>query len=213
MTDQINGATGTQADPETQPPAGDVEAQAAPTGGEQSQAQPETISLDEAKKLRSEANSLRRRLKDFEDQEKARKDAELSETERLAKRVQELEAAESAAKTQLVRERTVTAAARLGFSDPEDAIAIISRTDPAVLEPDDDGTLKSVDKALADLAKSKPYLLAATQRPVGSFDTGTSAGRTVQRNFTRTQIKDPVFYAANRDAIAEAMRTGRITDG
>lgn len=208
MADQIDGATGTQADPGTQPPAGNGEAQAADPVGEQ-QAQPETISLDEAKKLRSEASSLRRRLKELEDADNTRRNAELSETERLTKRVQELEAAEAASRQQLVHERTVSVAAKLGFADPDDAVAIVARTDPEALAADEDSP-KRVEAALASLAKTKPYLLTA-QRPTGSFDTGTGAGRTVQRSFTRAQISDSAFYAAHRDEILAAQREGRIT--
>src|SRR5947209_5684008 len=45
----------------------------------------EQISLDEARKLRSEANNLRKRLKAFEDAEQAARDAQLSEVERVKK--------------------------------------------------------------------------------------------------------------------------------
>jgi hypothetical protein len=53
----------------------------------------ETISLEEAKKLRQEAHSLRRRMHEFEAKAKAEEDAKLSETERLRKKLDEAQAA------------------------------------------------------------------------------------------------------------------------
>lgn len=203
MTDET-GATGTQADPETQPPAGDAEAQAAPAT---EQAQQETISLDEAKKLRSEANGLRRRLKELEDADKARKDAELSETDRLTARVTEMEAAAQASRDRILRLATVGVASRLGFTDPEDAVRLI---DTASLEVGDDGTPANADAVLAALAKAKPYLL--TQRTIGSFDSGTGGAKSSPRAYTREQLRDPKFYAANEADILAAMREGRIAN-
>ena len=59
----------------------------------ETQAVEETISLDEAKKLRREAQSLRGKIAKFEEAETARKDAELSETEKLKKQLAEKDAA------------------------------------------------------------------------------------------------------------------------
>lgn len=52
----------------------------------------ESISLDEAKKLRREAQSLRKRLLDFEEAEQKRQEKELSEAELLKKRLAEKDA-------------------------------------------------------------------------------------------------------------------------
>lgn len=52
----------------------------------------ETISLDEAKKLRQEAQSLRRRMHEYEAKAKAEEEAKLSETERLKKQLDEVQA-------------------------------------------------------------------------------------------------------------------------
>jgi len=125
------------------------------------QAVPETISLEEAKKLRSEAASLRRRLKELEDAKRAAEDAKLSEAERLQNRLAELER-EQAMYQQERQERTVRyevmlAASRLGCVDPEAAFQLL---DWASLEFEDDGKPKNVDKALADLLAKRPYLRA-----------------------------------------------------
>jgi hypothetical protein len=56
----------------------------------------ESISLEEAKKLRREAQTLRNRLKTLEEAEKKAKDAELTETDRLKKQLKEAEDKEKA---------------------------------------------------------------------------------------------------------------------
>jgi len=211
MTTENTGATGTQADPGTQPPAGTPAAQADAGSGEQ-QAQPESISLEEARKLRSEANSLRRRLKELEDADKARKDQELSETERLTKRATDLERqlAEAARSNQerTVRYATVAAAAKLGFADPDDAFRLL---DQSALEFEDDGTPRNLDAQLGALAKAKPYLLSQA-RAAGSFDTGTGGGRAAaSRTYTREQLRDPKFYQEHQADIVLALREGRVT--
>lgn len=209
MSDEITGAAETQADSGTQPPAGTSPTQADGETGEQA-TQPETISLEEAKKLRSEASSLRRRLKQFEDQAKADEDAKLSEQERNAKRIADLEARladrEQALKERTIKSATVVEAARLGFADPDDALRLL---DHSQLDYDDDGTPTNVAEQLAAMAKTKPYLL--THRPAGSFDTGLGGGRPAgARTYTREELRDPTFFAEHKDDIVRAQREGRI---
>lgn len=210
MSPETTGATDTRAESAEQPPAGNSGAQAAPEGGEQ-QAQPETISLEEARKLRSENRSLRERLKGLEDAEKARRDQELTETERLLKRTADLEAKLSEAvrsnQERTLRYATVASAAKLGFADPEDAYRLL---DHAALEFEEDGTPRNVEAQLASLAKAKPYLLSQA-RPAGSFDTGTGGRSSTGRTYTREQLRDPKFYEANQADILLALREGRVT--
>lgn len=61
----------------------------------------ETISLEEAKKLRSEANNLRKRLKAAEGEVEGFKTSQLSETEKLNKRIEETTKANEAANSRL----------------------------------------------------------------------------------------------------------------
>lgn len=172
MSDET-GATETQADSGTQPPAGTASTQADGADGEATQ--PETISLEEAKKLRSEANSLRKRLKAFEDADKARTDADLSETEKLTKRISELEAE----RTQLLareQERTVhlsavEAATRLGFRSPELAFRLV---DQSAIEYREDGTPKNVERLLKELLEREPYLARATTPDYGGGNRGVT---------------------------------------
>lgn len=199
-------APATQAEATAQPQAG---TSSTPAEGESEQ---QSISLDEAKKLRSEANSLRRRLKELEDAKKADDDAKLSEQERVAKKATDLEQ-RLAESDRLLRERTVryatvASAARLGFADPEDAIRLI---DADAIEFDDAGDARNVGDLLGALAKAKPYLLAGA-KPAVSFDTGNGAGRTTPTTFTRDQLRDPKFYAEHAAEITEAAKGGRISN-
>lgn len=208
MVVETTGATGTQADPGTQPPAGESAAQAAADQGETS-SPPESISLEEARKLRSEANSLRRRLKDLEDQAKAKADAELSDNERLSKRASELERQlaerDQTLQETRIRSATVEAAARLGFADPEDAMRLLNH---ASLEFDENGSPTNVEQQLAALAKTKPYLLG---RKVPSFDTGSGGSEPAGgRIYTLAELRDPKFFETNREDILKARAEGRI---
>jgi hypothetical protein len=83
--------------------------------------------------------------------------------------------------------------------------------DFADLKVDDAGEVEGLDQALATFRTAHAALFAP-KRPTGSADAGTS-GRppTAPTSFTREQLRDPKFYAANKDAILDAMRAGRIT--
>ena len=108
MTEPTSGAT--QADASVTTPA-----QAATITSPDAQAADgnnEPISLDEAKKLRQEAASLRKREKDvlaqlkaYQDKEQATKDAELSEVERVNKQYADLQEQQEALAADLFQER------------------------------------------------------------------------------------------------------------
>lgn len=162
MPEANTGADGAQAAPDTQPPAGDAEPQAGDAVGEDT-SQPESISLDEARKLRSEASALRRRLKAFEDAEAQRKDADKTVEERAADRIKgledELAAERTARRTMAVQVSSLASARKLGFKDPELAARLIGASD---VEFADDGSPKNVEKLLGDIAKEYPNLLNGT---------------------------------------------------
>lgn len=145
--------------------------QAVNTTTPQSQAdegQHETISLEEARKLRSEAQNLRKRekdiaaqLKSYQDAEQAAKDAQLNETERLKKQHADLQSKYETEVRQMqervVRYEVEAQAHRLGIIDPEAAAKLL---DWAELEYEDDGTPKNAEELLKKLVKNKPYLKA-----------------------------------------------------
>lgn len=83
--------------------------------------------------------------------------------------------------------------------------------DFADLPVTEDGDVDGIERAVADFQKAHPTLFGS-RRPTGSADSGssTSAGAT-QTTFSRTQLRDPEFYQANRAAIQAAQAAGRIT--
>lgn len=130
---------------------------------------PETTA-DETAKARAEAAKYRRQLRETEKRmqeleaaEKARADAELSEAEKAARRAQELEAELEATRSRVresLTEAAVTAAAaRLGYADARDAVALMPRGE---LEYGDDGKPDpaAIDTALKALLAERPHLRA-----------------------------------------------------
>lgn len=132
---------------------GDDEAQAA-----------ERLSLDEAKKLRSEARSLRQRLHLAEQKVKEADDAKLSEQERLQKKVQELEATQQEMVRErrdlLIRQAVERTARRLNLVDEEAAYVLLDKSD---LDGAQDDLQDKVDAGLKALVKAKPWMQAKEQ--------------------------------------------------
>ena len=157
------GGEGSQADTAQQqgqgqqPPAGDG------TGADSTK---DTISLDEARKLRAEAASLRKRLKEFEDKAKADDEAKLSELEREKKHRTEAEQERERLKDELRRlsiERAVeSAATRIGIIDPDAAVKLL---DHSALKFDSKGAVENAETLLKELVKARPYLQGGTRRP------------------------------------------------
>jgi hypothetical protein len=115
-------------------------------------------------------------------------DAQLTETERLQRRVTELEAEREAIasreKERAVRFAVLEAATKLGFRDPDLAVRLI---DPAAVETKDDGTPKNVERLLAEVLARSPYLgrtgiapdFGGGQR--GTAPTGTDMNSLIRR--------------------------------
>lgn len=148
-------------DNQTNPQAGNLETQAV---NSDAQVVSETISLEEARKLRSEAANLRKRLRELEDQKRQMDEAKLSETERLQKRLAELERKEIEYQ-QSLQARTLEyevklQAAQLGIVDAEAAYRLINL---AEIEFDDSGKPVNVDRVLRELISTKPYLVGSYQ--------------------------------------------------
>lgn len=164
--------------------------------------------LEEERKARRDAEQAAR---DAQTELEKLRTANLSEEERRTKRLSDLEREQSdwaRERQELLLERGVErAAAKLGFADPADAMGLLDRT---TLEFDKEGHPRNLDQQLQALAKAKPYLLG--QRAAGSFDTGTGSGTrpAAGRIYTRQELRDTTFFAANRDDILLAQRQGRI---
>jgi hypothetical protein len=130
--------------------------------------QQEPLSLEEAKKLRKEAQALRTRLKNYEEAEAAAAAAKLSESERLQQQYAKLQADHDAATrqyqeqlTQLLVERE---AAKLGVR-PEAIEDVVRLLDWAELQHDDSGKPTNAGELIAKLLKNKPYLAATPPTP------------------------------------------------
>lgn len=158
-------ASGTPAEPASQPQAGTTQptppASAAPAASAEPQAgDAESISLEKAREMRQEMAALRKRNKEFEDAKRAADEANLSEVERLSKRVKELEesaqASQAEARTLRLRSAVEREAYKRQFADAADAYRLI---DHDAIKLNDDGEPTNVGTILDNLAKSKPYLL------------------------------------------------------
>lgn len=93
-------------------------------------------------------------------------------------------------------------ALRLGFADPDYGVYLVSKA----------GDAADVEAVLKDyLTKNPAPAQQQTQQTSGSgspSNPDTSGGKT----FTRKQLADPVFYQANKQAILQAAREGRILE-
>lgn len=151
----------TQADEGTQAQAATVTAPAADI---------DAISLDEARKLRSESANLRKRLKELEGAEEQRTQATLSEQEKLSKQAIKLQAERDTLATELRTERARIAisrsAAKVGI-DPELAESLAL----AQLVFDDAGQPTNVEAVLKALLTKWPHLATASSTAMGNGHT------------------------------------------
>ncbi len=127
----------------------------------------ETISLEAARKLRSEAEALRKRLKAYEDAEQAAKDASLGEVERINKQYADLQEQHEALAAELLEARVyqdvARHAAKLNFILPADMLAKLLLNDLDAIEFDD-GQPKNIETLLQNLAKSTPEIVKTAQQ-------------------------------------------------
>lgn len=123
----------------------------------------------EAASYRTEKAKLAKELEEARAQLKKIEDAQLSETDRLKKELEEAKAQAEAGRKAMQDSRIVVAAAKLGFADPNDALAFIDRSGIG-----DDGA--GIDDALKAVLKSKPYLKAGAQGQQGGQGAGNPQG-------------------------------------
>lgn len=137
-------------EPGTQPPAGTPDAQAAP----------DSLSPEDARKLRSENRNLRDRLKTVEDEIKKRDDADLSASQKLEREKNALAAEKAQLEARLRDASTQAIAAKVGVkADLVDTIsALIDWDDVSADDP------KAIERAVKELVKERPSLSA---RPEG----------------------------------------------
>lgn len=186
--------TGT-ADPDapTTDPAAPPPAEPKPTADAEPKLDASAIQK-ELREARAEAARSRTALKRYEDAEKAAKDAQMGEVEKLQARIAELEREKTGLSDQLkatdLKSAVQRAASKLGFADPDDAMRLL---DPAEIEYSDDGRPRNLDHLLGDLVRTKPYLKSSFTQPpdLGQGDRGTSPGtltRAALEKMTEAQV-------------------------
>ena len=163
----------------------------------------EPMSLDEAKKLRSEAQALRKREKEalarltaYEQKEKEAQDAQLPELERLKKQVSEADSVHTALVERIVQYEVERAAQKLGVIDPDAAARLL---DWDALEFDENGMPTNADALLKDLLKSKPYL--AGRQSASSMGGATNPARSQTGQFSQITIDNLQEAMANYDKL------------
>lgn len=122
-----------------------------------------------------EHREARQELQKFKEQIENEK---LSEKERLEKLLakEQKERADFILRTQdrLVSSELRAQAARLGFADPSDAVAMLKR---AELEFDDDGIPTNAESLLKEMLKAKPYLAGKSAPTAQTAGGATSPAR------------------------------------
>lgn len=148
----------------TSAPEGQAPADEAPQAGDPTGQAPEPSSGDgtptlDAAALQRELAAARREAASYRTKLKGYEDATKSEAEKAAERIAELERQNSelaaARREDSLRISASTEARKLGFRNPDLAFRLIA----SAVEYDDHGTPKNVDRLLADVAKSDPYLV------------------------------------------------------
>lgn len=127
------------------------------------------------------------------------------EFEKLAKQKEE-EA--TALKKQLndtkIDNQIANIAQSLGAIDLDTVTKLVDRSS---IKVNDDGVVEGVKEAVETLLKEKVFLFNVKAPKVGG---GTNPKDGEVTEFTMTQIADPAFYQANRDAILRAQAAGKI---
>lgn len=120
------------------------------------------------------------------------------------------EKAETALKSERLRNAVYTGSIKAGVVDPDAVLALIER-DSLI---DSDGNPSGIDDAIAALLEAKPYLRANTNpaKPVGNIGNGTRADTATSGGFTRSQLKDSKFFEDNKADIFKALAEGRISE-
>lgn len=118
------------------------------------------------KNAREQADRQAKKLTAYEKAEQDKKDAELSEVERIKKQHAELQSQHEAYTRQMqdriIRYEVERAATKLNIIDPDAAVKLL---DLSELEYDDSNNPTNAEKLLEKLIKQKPYLLAPAKEP------------------------------------------------
>ena len=164
---------------------------------------------DALKAANNEAAQRRKKLDEYERAEQTRKDAELSEMDKLNKRLAEAETARQQALTtandRLIKAAFVAEAAKHGVEYPEDAFLLADKSNVAV---DDSGNVIGVAETVKSLVDGKRLPLRS--RAIASLDAGAGSTSNGQRSTALNEAElaiarrlgiKPEDYAANKRRI------------
>jgi hypothetical protein len=215
------GATPAQAgqqEPTTQPPAGATpQAGTTATAAATSPATGDEALGDAGKRIlaeaRREAKEATDRAKAAEAERDALKAATLTDQEKAIAAARKEAIAEADAKW-LGHVRRVTVRQALtaaGISQSELDLAA-NAPEFGALKVSDEGVVEDIGKTVDAFKASHPSLFASTGARTGSGDLGFGGGHPAgQPTYTREQLRDPAFFAANRADILKAQNEGRIS--
>ena len=164
---------------------------------------------DALKVANFEAAQRRFKLDEYEKAEKDRADAQLSEMDKLNKRLAEAETARQQALTtandRLIKAAFVAEAAKHGVGYPEDAFLLADKSNVAV---DDSGNVSGVAETVKSLVDGKRLPLRS--RAIASLDAGAGSTSNGQRSTALNEAElaiarrlgiKPEDYAANKRRI------------
>lgn len=190
MTD--TEGTATQADADAQSQADTTSTQ---TQRDTQAESPDTAALDDLKKVRSEAASLRKRLKDAEAKLADLENAGKSESDQIAAKLTAAEeratAAESRYRVAVGRAAVTDAATKAGAISPKAVYALI-RDD---IDFDDDGEPTNIGDLIAQAKKDEPQLFRAA---AGSADGGKGGPAADAKPNMNRMIADQLFGSRRR---------------
>jgi hypothetical protein len=162
---------------------------------------------------RAKATAADKRAKAAEAELEKLRTATLSDTEKAIDQAKKDGAAEVLTRIhgQVRRSEVRTALISAGLTPS--LLSLAAKSDEfEALKVSDDGEVEGLDDAVAGFKKAHADLFGKPGIP-GSFDTGTGAGGRPagKPTYTREQLRDTAFYAANKADILLAQREGRIT--
>ena len=217
QTNDMNTTTDTSSAPPPAPPGEGAPPEQIDADGAGELGDAGKAALDSERKARRDAE--RELVKAQRQLEEANR-AKLGDTERAV-----AEAADKARnETRAEYDRRLVAAearARAAgkLANPEIAARLLD-LDKFMPDAGEDIDGDAIDAAIDELVKAEPYLNATPPAPAG--DQGTPPPKTgtvpagargdTAPTFKRSQLKDPAFYTANKDAILKAASEGRITN-
>lgn len=150
--------------------------------------------MAELKRVRREAARYRTELRQLQTQSEEAQRAQLPEVDRLkadlAAAQRQLTEREAQVAEGRLRSAVLTAAAKQGFVDPEDAFRMLERDELALGE---NGSVDGIEEALGALRKAKPYLVrSASAQPIQPTN---PAG---QRSLTKADVAGMTADEINR---------------